>query len=77
MKSLAIGLSLLLVISVPVVSLAVEPVTVSELGKALSTDIGNLYVELRATQIYASKLQAEVDKLTEAAKPKVEEEKKK
>jgi cell division protein FtsL len=49
---------------------AAEPVTVGELGRACATDIGNLQVELRATQIQAGKLQVEVNTLKEAAKTK-------
>jgi len=54
---------------------ALEPVTVAELGRACATGTGNLQVELWATQIQAQKLQAEVDKLKEAAKPKEPEKK--
>lgn len=70
MKTWIIGLGLLLLTSVAAIASAVEPVTVGELGRACATDIGNLQVELRATQIQAGKLQAEVDKLKEATKPK-------
>jgi len=59
-----------LLIGLPATVFAVEPLTVPELARALSADIGNLQVELRAAQIQGGKLQAEVDKLKEAAKPK-------
>ena len=76
MRGSIAGLSLFALMSIASIASAAEPVTVAELGKACSNDIGNLHVELRATQIYASKLQAEVDALKKAAEPKVEEKKK-
>ena len=71
MRRILVG-ALLVSVVMPVASIAtaVEPVTVGELGRACATDIGNLQVELRATQIQAGKLQVEVDKLKEAAKTK-------
>ena len=70
-----VGLTLFALIATASIAHAVEPITAGELGRVLSTDIGNLQVELRATQIQAQKLQAEVDKLKEAAKPKEPEKK--
>ena len=70
LKAIMVGLVLVALMSITSIASAAEPVTVGELGRACATDIGNLQVELRATQIQAGKLQAEVDKLKEAAKPK-------
>ena len=75
MRSRIASLTLFALIATASIAHAVEPITAGEIGRACATGIGNLQVELWATQIQAGKLQAEVDKLKEAAKPKEPEKK--